>query len=70
MNSILIESILIEILIGIPIHKTLFLQYFEDRLKTDNRTISYATDFLPYIGIASKMPNIAFQALNFFLLGG
>ena len=49
---------------------SLSLKYFETRLNADNVTVDYATNFLSYIGIASKVPNIAFQALNFLVLGG
>lgn len=46
-----------------------FSQYFvEYKLNTDDEELSgYSTNFLPYLGYASQIPNVLFNWVNIFV---
>lgn len=48
----------------------LLLQYFVDYKLSENYTgvaSDYATNFMPYLGFASQVPNVIFNWVNIFV---
>ena len=48
--------------------KDYFVEYkLSENYTGTNRTAKYVTNFMPYIGFASQIPNVLFNWLNIFV---
>lgn len=53
-----------------PSRPQYYVDYKFNPPQATDESRNYQNNFLAYVGVASKLPNLALQALNFFYKGG